>query len=284
MTLDCTLIPTGRVWVDPGGPFGLVPRALWEDAQPPNERGLSPMDLNSLLIRTAGKTVLVDTGLGDKLSDKGIRNWNLEWPEGTLLDNLAAHGVKPEDVDIVIDTHLHADHCGGNTKKQGDDVLPTFPNAEYIVQRMEFADASHPDLRTRATYLPENFVPVWTRGQFRFLHGDAEILPGVRCVLARGHTRAIQCVLLETAPEPVLFMTDLATFAVHFERTAWVTAYDVEPLETIASKQKWQPWALANNALLVFQHDAYVRTARLTKDEEGRLKVVKLSAGSVGAA
>ncbi|MBI3158399.1 MAG: MBL fold metallo-hydrolase [Chloroflexi bacterium] len=283
MTLDWTLIPTGRVWVDPGGPFGLVPRALWQEAQPPDARGLVPMDLNSLLIRTGGKTILVDAGLGDKLSAKGIRNWNLEWPEGTLLDNLAAHGVQPEDVDIVIDTHLHADHCGGNTRKQDDEVVPAFPNAEYIVQRIEFADAMHPDARTRATYLPENFVPVWSAGQFRFLHGDAEILPGLRCVVARGHTRAIQCVLLETAPEPVLFMTDLATFAVHFERTAWVTAYDVEPLETIASKQIWQKWALDTNALLVFQHDSYVRTARLTKDEEGRLKVVKESAGSVGA-
>lgn len=282
MTIEWTLIPTGRVWVDPGGALGLVPRPLWEGSQPPDERGLVPMDLNSLLLRTAGKTILVDTGLGDKLTDKGIRQWNLEWPEGALLANLAAQGVAPQDVDIVINTHLHADHCSGNTRRQEDAIVPAFPNAEYIVQRMEFADAMHPDARTRATYLAENFVPVWSAGQFRFLHGDAEIAPGLRCVLARGHTRAMQCVVWETANGPALFTADLASYAVHMERTAWVTAYDVEPLETIATKQVWQQWALETNALLVFQHDSHVRTARLTKDAEGRLKVVKETAGSVG--
>lgn len=283
MSLEWTILPTGRVWVDPGGALGLVPRALWAEAQPPDGRGLVPMDLNSLLIRTAGKTILVDTGLGDKLPPKGIRQWNLEWPEGTLLENLAAQGVKPEAVDIVIDTHLHADHCGGNTTHRNGELLPTFSNAEYIVQRMEFADAMHPDPRTRGTYLAENFVPVWSRGQFRLLHGDAEILPGVRCVVARGHTRAMQCVLLETEAQSVLFITDLASYAVHMERTAWVTAYDVEPLETIASKQTWQQWALETNALLVFQHDCHVRTARLRRDDEGRLKIERETAGSIGA-
>ena len=104
------IIPTGQVWVDPGGPFGLVPRSLWSRVQKPNEDGLVPMSLNCLLIISEGKVILVDNGLGDKLSEKGIRQWGLEYPQGTMVENLAKYGVRPQDVNIMLDTHLHADH------------------------------------------------------------------------------------------------------------------------------------------------------------------------------
>jgi len=267
------IIPTGRVWVDPGGPFGLVPRTLWSRVQKTNEEHLVPMNLNCLLIISEGKVILVDNGLGDKLNEKGIRQWGLEHPEGTMAENLAKHGVKLEDVNIMIDTHLHSDHCSGNTTVANGKVVPTFPNAQYWVQRLEWAEAMHPDERTRSTYLFENYVPIWESGKFRFLHGDTQVTKEVRCVVTPGHTRGHQCVLVEGGERPLLYVADLASYAVHMERRAWVTAYDVEPLENIRTKGYWQQWALENKALLVFEHDATMPLGELTKDEEGKLKV-----------
>ncbi|MGH2582433.1 MAG: MBL fold metallo-hydrolase [Anaerolineales bacterium] len=273
MSLEWHIIPTGQVWVDPGGPFGLVPRALWTKHQSPNENQLVPMSLNCLLIFSEGKTILVDNGMGDKLDEKGIRQWGLRYPEGNLIENLARHGVKPEAVDIVLDTHLHSDHCSGNTTLANGKVKPTFPNAEYWVQRIEWADAMHPDARTRATYLFENYVPIWEADKFRFLHGDAQVTKDVRCVVTPGHTRGLQCILLEGGSRPVFYATDLASYAVHIERLGWVTAYDVEPLETIRTKTYWQKWLFENKALIVFEHDTTMPMGELVQDDEGKLKI-----------
>lgn len=276
--MEWQIIPTGRVWVDPGGPFGLVPRTLWQRHRPANEHNLVPMDLNCLLIHSNGKVILVDTGLGDKLSPKAQRNWNLSHPHGTLLENLAKAGVGPRDVDVVIDTHLHSDHCGGNTCIIDGRVSPTFPRAEYLVQRMEWADAMHPDARTRGTYLLENYRPVWESGQFHFLHGDTQVTDEVHCVLTRGHTRGHQSVILTGGDQPIMFVADLATYAVHMARQAWVTAYDVEPLENIATKAHWQTWALENNALLVFEHDTHTPLGQLTRDKNNRTAIQPVEA------
>jgi glyoxylase-like metal-dependent hydrolase (beta-lactamase superfamily II) len=273
------IIPTGTTLADPGGPYGLVPKALWSRTKSADENNLVPMSMNCLLIHSDGKTILVDNGLGDKLDEKAIRQWGLHYPEGTLAENLAKHGVKPEDIDIVIDTHLHADHCSGNTVVKDGKVVPAFANAEYLVQRLEFADAMNPNERTRATYLAENFVPVWQAGQYRLLHGDTQVTGEVRCAVAPGHTRGLQVVIVETGDRPLLYVNDLASFAVHFERRAWVTSYDVEPLETIRSKGFWQQWALEHKALLIFEHDAATVVGELVKDEEGKLKVKKVEIG-----
>ena len=280
--MEWHIIPTGRVWVEPGGAMGLVPRPLWIGHQPVDDQQRTPMDLNSLLVFSEGKTILVDTGIGHKLSDKAQKQWGLEWPEGTLLENLAKHGIAPEDVDLVIDTHLHSDHCGGNTFLDGDEVIPTFPNAEYWVQRMEFANAYHPDARTRGTYLPENFVPLWKEERLKLLHGDTTVTSHVRTVVTRGHTRGHQSILLEDGGNPpVFFVSDLASYSIHFARTSWVTAYDIEPLETIRTKTHWQKWALEEEATLVFQHDAYTRTGKLILNDRGRYDISPQMPGSI---
>lgn len=280
--MEWHIIPTGRVWVDPGGALGLVPRPLWIEHQPVDGQHRTPMDLNSLLVFSEGKTILVDTGMGHKLSEKARQNWGLEWPEGTLLENLAKHGVSPEDVDLVIDTHLHSDHCGGNTYLDREEILPSFPRAKYLVQRLEFADAYHPDARTSGTYLAENFVPLWKRGQLKMLTGDTRITKHVQTVLTRGHTRGHQSIILSAGINPpVLFLSDLASYAIHFAKTAWVTAYDVEPLETIVTKTRWQQWALEEEATLIFQHDTHIRKGQLMVDNRGRYEILNLESGSI---
>lgn len=275
------IIPTGRVWVDPGGALGLVPRPLWIKHYTPNEHQYIPMDLNSLLIFTDDKTILVDNGLGDKLPDKAVKNWGLEYPEGSLTENLAKHGLTHADIDIVIDTHLHSDHCGGNTLLKDENPVSAFPNATYTVQRLEFADAMNTNARTRATYLADNFVPVWENGQLELLHGDTEIASGVRVAVTPGHTRGHQSVILEDEEGPVIFISDLASYSVHIVRTAWVTAYDVEPLETIATKQRWQKWIVENKARIIFQHDVHTRMARMFRNDKGRFELDVIEKGSM---
>ena len=270
------IINAGRVWVDAGGPFGLVPRKLWDKNLQPDENNRVPMDLNCLLIHSQGKTILVDTGIGEKLGEKARLNWGLEWPDGTLLDNLSTQGVNPEDVDVVINTHLHSDHCGGNTQFDDGDLVPSFPRAEYWVQYMEWADAMHPNARTRASYLPENFQPLWEQSRLRLLYGDAQVTEDVRCIPTPGDTRGHQSVIIDIDENPVMFTADMAADAIHMARNGWVSAYDVEPLENIATKKIWQQWALENNATLIFQHDTKIPAGRLVKDEAGRLEVLPI--------
>jgi glyoxylase-like metal-dependent hydrolase (beta-lactamase superfamily II) len=244
--IQIAVVSDGVVHVDAGGPFGLVPRALYHSIFEPDANNLIPMTLSCLLVRVAGKTVVVDTGLGDKLTDKLKRQWALERPAGGLLDALARHGVRPTDVDLVINTHLHADHCAGNTIFEADsgNVVPVFPNAEYVTQRREYDDAVQPNERTKATYIPINYQPLVEAGQMRLLNGDAEIVPGVYGVITRGHTPAHMSIRFESQGQHALYPADLASYAIHFERLGWMTAYDVEPLQTLEAKRRWQQWAL----------------------------------------
>lgn len=271
--MEWQIIQSGRVWSEAGGPFGLVPRALWSRHIEADDHNRVPMDLNCLLIQSDDQVILIDTGLGDKLTGKERTNWGYETPHGTLLENLANQGIEPNDVDIVIDTHLHWDHCGGNTYIKDGIVVPRFPRAKYFVQYIEWADAALPNERTRATYLAENFIPVWENDQLRLLKGNTDITSEVQCVVTPGHTRGHQCVVLKGGDNPVLYIADLATFAIHFARSAWVTAFDVEPLETITTKKRWQDWSLKNNATIIFEHDTQVPLGKLIENEKGKLEV-----------
>ncbi len=273
--LEIAVLHDGTVWVDAGGPFGLVPRKLYELHIMPTSENLIPMVLNCLLVRSQGKTILVDTGLGDKLSEDAALQWGLERDAGGLIEHLASLGVTPNDVDIVINTHLHADHCAGNTRLIDGEAQPVFPRAEYWVQRMEWAEACHPDARTRGTYFEQNFSPLLTQGQLKLLHGDTRVTDGVSCVVTPGHTRGHQSVLLQDGDWRGLFVADMASYAIQMARTSWLTAYDVYPLENIRTKQRWQRWAMDNEAWIFFQHDPQITIARLV-EEDGRKRLTPI--------
>ena len=271
--LEIHLVSDGIIWVDPGGPFGLVPRALYRRIVEPDDRNLIPQSLNCLLVRSEGLNILIDNGLGDKLDDKAVKNWGLERPTGRLIDGLYTLGLSAADIDLVIDTHLHSDHCGGNTELLEGELRPAYPNAEFVVQRMEWADASHPDARTRGTYFAGNFEPLIEAGKMRLLHGDEKITEHVRCVVTPGHTRGHQAVILQSGDWIGMFVSDMATFSEHMARTGWVTAFDVEPLENIRTKLRWQKWALEREAWLFFIHDPRLPVAQL-REKSGRLAAV----------
>ncbi|MDX1991338.1 MAG: MBL fold metallo-hydrolase [bacterium] len=272
------LINDSDTLVDPGGAFGLVPRALWSRYFEPTADHLVPMIEMCVVVQTAGKNIIIDTGMGEKMDEKRRAIWHLHRPNGGLVEALGRLGLLPEDIDIVIDTHLHADHCSGNTKFGDDEqtLLPTFPNAEYVVQRREYEDARQPNERTAGTYYAMNFQPIMDRGQMRLLEGDTEIAPGVWGIVTRGHTPGHMSVIFDSAGEYGLFTCDMSSYAVHFEKLGWMTAYDVEPLYTLESKRHWQQWVFDHNALLIFPHDPKRPAGKLTQDDRGNPLVVRL--------
>ena len=276
------LISDGVFLTDGGTAFGVVPKMLWDKVIQPDAFNRIPMELRSLVIESGDGLILVDTGHGHKLSPKRREQLGLE--DDLRVDRrLAELGFRPEDVRFVINTHLHADHCSGNTIYGADNQLqPAFPNATYLMQRLELADATYPNERTRNTYFCENFLPLVnlcngrSDGPVRVLSGDTPITSDVRVQVTPGHTRAHQIVIVESAGETAVFLADAAAYAVNMERLAWVPAFDVEPLVSIETKRALRDWAGRRDALLFFQHDIAVPAGRIYPQGDGwRVEPVK---------
>ena len=244
----------GPFYEDAGGLFGLVPKPLWEQVMPADEQNRQSLEGWCLLIETEKQRILVDTGNGDKRSEKERSALGLKG-ERRLLRSLEKLGVEPQDVDLVINTHLHGDHCGGNTRyDENGEVVPTFPRATYCIQRLELADATFPNERTRSVYLAENFQPLERAGQLRVLWGDTRLTDEVRVTVTPGHTRSHQSVIVESEGQTAIYLGDAAPWPVHLERLAWVPAFDVEPMVTIETKRKLAQWASERHVLVLFDH------------------------------
>ncbi len=267
-----TVVSDGIVYWDGGGLFGLTPKVLWQRVIQPDELNRVPMHLRSILIENGAQRILVDTGIGDKMGEKARKHISLEG-RNRLINDLASLGITVEDVDVVILTHLHNDHCGGNTRiDDGGQVVPTFPNAEYWIQAREMADAMFPNERTRGTYFRENFLPLEESGQLRIIDGDTDIATGLWTTITAGHTRSHQCVVMHGGDEYALFLADAVSWGIFFERMAWVPAYDLEPMVSIHTKKRLARWALRHDAWLIFQHDARFAVGKL-REKDGRLVV-----------
>ncbi len=266
----CThLLSDGVFWTDGGGAFGLVPRVLWEKVITPDHLNRIPMQLRCLLIESGQGLILVDTGYGDKLPAKQRDLLRLVG-ERRLLNDMTQLGFRAEDVDLVINTHLHGDHCGGNTRRDEDgQLVPVFPRATYMVQRLELADACFPNERTRATYLSENYMPLGSAchgesaGVLRVLNGDTQITPEIRTLSTPGHTRGHQSIIIESQGQSAIFLADASGWAVSIEKLGWVPAFDVEPLVSLETKRSLRHWAENHDALLFFQHDPAVGAGRV---------------------
>ena len=267
--LELEIISGGTFRLDGGGMFGIIPRPLWSRSFAPDERGRISLDTNCLLIRTGDELVLVDTGNGAKLGQKERDIFAV--PEGNpLLENLAAHGVQPEEITLVLLTHLHMDHVGGASHSVGDSVIPSFPNACYVVQRTEWEDALHNRSHMRTSYRMENLQPLAESGKLKLLDGDAEVAPGLRVHVTGGHTPAHQCVFIQDGGETALFAADICPTPAHF-RPPYNMAYDLEPYVTMQAKAELLTRAARENWLVLFDHEPVRKMVRVAL--EGGLPV-----------
>lgn len=245
------VLSDGTFGLDGGQMFGVVPKVLWERRFPADERNRIRLGLTCLLVQTGKQNILIETGIGDKFDARHSDIYNVNH-SSQLLHQLAEHRLKVRDIDIVINTHLHFDHCGWNTIRDGSRTLPTFPRARYFVQRGEWEHALHPTERDRASYLEEWFMPA--ESQTELLEGACEIVPGVRVEIASGHVRDLQCVWIESEGSQALFISDLVPTRAHIP-FPWIMAFDLYPLDTLASKKRLLPQLAEDRVLVVFPHD-----------------------------
>jgi len=259
--IEVRYLDGGGFRLDGGAMFGVVPKPLWEKQSPPDEKNRIHMRANSLVVRAAGKTIVVETGNGTKWDAKQRGIYAIE--EGDpLMAALGKAGVKPEEVDLIINTHLHFDHAGGNTQISGGRAVPTYPNARYIVQRGELEHAQNPSDRDRASYLPENFQPIAEAGQWDPVEGGIEILPGISVERIPGHNADMQAVKVEGGGKKLAFVADLLPTRHHIP-LPWIMAYDLYPLQTLETKRKWVPRLVNEGWITVFGHDPDFAAATL---------------------
>ena len=265
---DIQPVTDGRFRLDGGAMFGVVPKMLWERCCQPDDQNRISLGLNCLLIRAGRKNILVDTGLGDKEDAKFQEMFAVERIP-TLRDSLKMQGLAPEDIHMVVNTHLHFDHAGGNTVRENGAIVPTFPRAKYFVQRGEYEDAARANERTRASYRRENFTPVAHVDQWEFMDGETELVPGVSVVVTEGHTRHHQSIKIESEGQIAFYLGDLIPTVSHLP-LAYIMGYDLYPLQTLETKRWVLDRALSENWLLVFEHDPRVLMGRVRKDVEGK--------------
>jgi glyoxylase-like metal-dependent hydrolase (beta-lactamase superfamily II) len=260
----------GNFWLDGGAMFGVVPKVLWEKKSGPDEKNRIRLRANSLLVRAHGKNIIVETGNGTKWEPKLRGVYGVQ--EGDpLIDSLGRFGLRPEQIDLVINTHLHFDHAGGNTRIVEDRARPTFRNARYVVQRSELAHAMNPTERDRASYFPENFAPISEEGLWDLVEGDSEILPGISVARIPGHNADIQAVTITGGGKTLAFVADLLPTRHHIA-LPWIMAYDLYPLQTLETKRVWVARMVAGGWVVVFGHDPDVAAATL-HERDGKIEI-----------
>lgn len=261
-------IHTGGLALDGGAMFGIVPKALWQRQVEPDARNRIPMAMRCLLLEGEGRLILVDTGLGDKYDAKFAQIYGVDQERHELHRSLAAAGFGAEEVTDVVLTHLHFDHAGGATVRDGGGRLRlAFPHATHYVQRAHWAWA-HESPREAASFLAENMDPLEASGQLRFLDGPGELFPGLELLVVDGHTRGQQLLLVRGPEETLLFAADLLPTAAHVP-LLWIMAYDVAPLDTLAEKQRVLEQAAEEGWTIFFEHDAATARGRVRKGERG---------------
>jgi glyoxylase-like metal-dependent hydrolase (beta-lactamase superfamily II) len=254
----------GQFWLDAGVMFGIIPKTVWQGVTPPDEQNRIPVGIHCVLARSDEQTVLIDTGYGDKLAPLDRSAHAIE-PTPSMLESLAALGVTPADIDLVVLTHLHWDHAGGATSFTADRrLIPTFPRATYFVNRMEWEDATSGLPELAGSYPTENFLPLADSGQLVLVDGEVEIAPGLWTRPTGGHTRGHQALLFESGNEGALYLGDICPVVPNLRRM-WVTAYDHYPLETRRRKPQMLGEAADRGWWVLWDHEPTVAVSRLAR-------------------
>jgi glyoxylase-like metal-dependent hydrolase (beta-lactamase superfamily II) len=277
----------GTYPLDGGAFFGVIPKIMWSRKMPADDKNYCTAGLNTLVVRTetpitGRQTVLIETGMGNKLPDRMKKFYG---QPARLLDDLSSAGIAPEDVDIVINSHLHFDHCGWNTvRDKNGKIVPTFPRAKYYAPEGEWQYARKPSDRDQISYIPDNYDPLVASGQMTLLKGGEEIIPGISVETFRGHTAHMQGVIIRSPgkshfsqnqgevghPKTACYISDLMPTSAHIDLT-WGMGFDLYPLDTIESKKRYYARALPEKWLTVFTHDPKMPWAHIEKDELGKM-------------
>lgn len=266
--LDCQLdiISDGTLRLDGGAMFAVVPKTIWEKVAQPDEKNRILIGLNCLLIRTEKENILVDTGVGEKWTEKQMDIYAISHPP-TILTSLAKLGLTANDISIVINTHLHFDHAGGNTKfNSKGQIVPTFPKAHYFVQKKEYLHACNPHERDRASYLAENWEVLLENNQLYFIDGTKEITKNITVFCVPGHNLDTQLVKITSQDTTVIFLADIIPTTAHLP-VAWIMAYDLYPVELIEQKKRLLEEASSQNWVCIFEHDAKIPAGKIIKSK-----------------
>ena len=267
--LELISLYDGTFRLDGGAMFGVVPKALWEKKTRADDLNRIPLTMRPLIVRDGKTTLLIDAGLGDKESEKFYRLYAADRSR-TLDHALAEAGIAPDDIDIVLASHLHFDHAGGFTvRDSAGRVRPRFPKARYVVRRGEWIDATHPHERNRASYLPDNFLPLAEAEVLDFVDEDRSIIPGVRVQRTGGHTMHHQIVWIESGADRAVFLADLMPTSAHLP-DAWVMGYDLYPMDTLFAKQAFAREVARRESMIFFEHDPVIPAAFIT-GQDGKL-------------
>lgn len=266
------VIPDAELKLDGGAMFGVVPRVVWERECPADSSNRIRMAMNCVLIKTPSDRILIETGIGEKWSPRQIEMYGIERTR-PLADSLREiAGCGPEDITIVVNTHLHFDHAGGNTVPRpgsgpNEAFLPQFPNARYLVSKSELDHAKAPHERDRASYLAENWRPLIASGQLEMMPDDYEAVPGLRLMTERGHSETMQTWRLDRGGETMFGFADLIPMTAHL-RLPWIAGFDLYPVETLEFKRRILPIAAAENWMCLFYHDIKTPLCRLMVVED----------------
>jgi glyoxylase-like metal-dependent hydrolase (beta-lactamase superfamily II) len=259
-----TCVRAGTYWWDGGSLFGVVPRSLWSKRHPPDELNRIEAAFNCYIIETGKQTILFDTGGGDKFDERYYERARMRRPFQTLPESIAAAGIDPERIDIVVNTHLHWDHCGWNTIRRGDMWEPSFPRAVYVTQRAEWEHAHERHVRDSVSYIDANYDPLVDSGRMQLIEGDKDLVPGIRLIRTPGHNRDMMCVVAQSAGATFAFLADMVPTATHVSPT-WVAAFDLYPVQSIDLKLEWVPRAAREGWICGFSHEMELPFARINE-------------------
>ncbi|HVI07825.1 MAG TPA: MBL fold metallo-hydrolase [Candidatus Binatia bacterium] len=287
---ELSVFSDGTYPLDGGAFFGVIPKVMWSRRVKADDNNYVTSGLNSLLIRTGRQNVLVETGMGNKLSERMIKFYG---QPAKLLDNLSAAGVAPEDIDVVINSHLHFDHCGWNTvRDKGGKIVPTFPRARYYAPEGEWQYARKPSERDSISYIPDNYDPLVASGRMTLLKGGEEVVPGIFVEVFPGHTASMMGVIVRGNQNPHLsqkqaeagrlhsvaatacYISDLIPTTAHID-VAWGMGFDLYPLQTIESRKRYYARAIPEKWLTVFTHDPETPWAYVEKEDTGKMNTKK---------
>lgn len=260
-------INAGYFKLDGGAMFGVVPKKLWNRLNPADENNLCTWALRCLLVEEGNTRMLIDTGMGDKQDEKFFSHYEPSGPG--LIAALNEAGCTPEDITDVLLTHLHFDHCGGAIRRQGDAFEAVFPNARIWIDQRQWEWAIKPNAREKASFLPENILPIKELGLLNFLPESGQTRwPWLNLFRVFGHTESMVLPVIESPAGKLVFCADLFP-SIHHIPMAWVMAYDMRPLETLEDKKRFFEKALTEQWLLFFEHDPINECARLESGEKG---------------